>query len=118
MATIDHTPVSLPTFTDFDGVTVRQWVNMSLGDVGSPINLARKSDKTVQVFGTFGVGGNVALEGSIDGVNWSTLKTVFNGSVSFSSGAIATITEVPAYIRPAVVGGDGSTSITVLILTR
>lgn len=118
MATITHTPVTLPTLIDFDGVRVRQWPTMALNDVGEPINLARFSDKTVQVFGTFGVGGTVLLEGSINGTNWAPLKTVFNGDISFTSEAIATITEVPAYIRPRISAGDGTTSITILILVR
>ena len=118
MATILHTPQPLPTLLDFDGVRVRKWSNMALDDVGEPINLARFSDKTIQVFGAFGVGGTIVLEGSIDGTNWATLKSVFNGSISFTSDSIATITEVPAYIRPRVSAGDGTTSITVLILTR
>lgn len=118
MATVNHTPVPLATLIDFDGVRVRQWQNLAPSDVGDPINLARFSDKTVQVFGTFGVGGTVVLEGSINGTNWAPLKNVFNGDISFTDDAIATITEVPAYIRPRVSAGDGSTSITILVLTR
>ena len=118
MATIDHVPVTLPTLVDFDGVRVRRWPTMALNDVGVPVNLARFSDKTVQVFGTFGVGGTVLLEGSIDGTNWAPLKNVFNGDISFTQASIATITEVPAYIRPRISGGDGTTSITILILVR
>ena len=118
MAVVPHLPVALPTLIDFDGVRVRQWANMALSDVGDPINLARFSDKTVQISGTFGVGGTVVIEGSIDGVNYNTIKTVFGGDLSFTSAGIQTITEVPVYLRPRVSAGDGTTSLNVTILVR
>ncbi len=118
MATIPHVPVQLGTLLDFDGVRVRKWEGLALNDVGDPINLARFSDKTVQVFGTFGVGGTMILEGSIDGTHWAPLKDVFNADIAFLIDSIATVTEVPAYIRPRISAGDGTTSLTVLVLTR
>jgi hypothetical protein len=118
MPTIQHAPVTLPTWQDFDGVRVRQWTPMALGDVGEPIILARFNDKTVQVSGNFGAGGKVVLEGSIDGVNYAPIKSVFGGTLELTSAQLQTITEVPVYMRPNITAGDGTTSLTVSILVR
>lgn len=103
---------------DFNGVTVHKWDSMANGDVGAPVTMGRRNDKTVQIFGTPGIGGTVIMEGSLDGVNYAPLKNVFNGDLSFTDDSIATITEVTTYIRPSVTAGDGTTSFTVLLLSR
>ena len=118
MAIVDHVPFPLPTWTDFDGVRVRQWRNLHNGDEGQPITLARFNDKTVQISGTFGVGGTVEMEGSLDGAIWTRLKDVFNVSLSATSEKLFTITEVPVYMRPVVTAGDANTDILVSILVR
>ena len=112
MATIPHLPLSPDrTRVDLDGVRVRRWSNMANGDVGEPIILTRFNDRTVQVGGTFGVGGSVTFTGSNDGVQWDTIRDVFNVAISATSNKLITLTEVPVYIRPEVTG-DGDTSIT------
>ena len=52
---------------------IATWANMQNGDDGQPIELANFADRSVQVFGTFGAGGNVRIEGSIDGTNYAPL---------------------------------------------
>ena len=47
MPTINHEPIPIPIFTDFDGVICRKWPAMANGDVGEPIALTRYSDRTV-----------------------------------------------------------------------
>lgn len=118
MPTIPHTAVPLPTLVDFDGVRVRQWTSLANSDDGEPIILTRFSDKTVQFGGTFGVGGTVILEGSVDGVQWDSLKDVFGNALSATGAKLYTVTENPVYLRPRVTGGDGTTSITVKIAVR
>jgi hypothetical protein len=121
MAVISHENVVTTlqsNLVEFNGVIVRRWSNMALNDSGAPFSLARYTDKTVQVTGTFGSGGTVVIEASLDGTNYETLKTVFGADLSFTAGGIQTITEVPVYLRPRITAGDGTTSITVTILVR
>ena len=115
MATIPH--VSLQPdriLVDLDGVRVRRWAGMAHGDVGESIILTRFNDRTVQVGGTFGVGGTVVFMGSNDGVQWDAMRDVFNATISATANKIVTLTEVPVYIRPEVTG-DGTTSIDVTV---
>ena len=93
------------------------WANMLTTDVGAPSSGHRLSDKTVQVIGTAG-GGTILLQGSNDnGVTWSTLKDP-NGTdiATLATGDLSAILENPQMIRPSVVGGDGTTSLTVILL--
>ena len=48
---------------------IATWPAMQNGDDGQPIELANFADRSVQVFGTFGSGGNARIEGSLDGIN-------------------------------------------------
>ncbi len=51
-----------------DGNLVKfTYTNMANGDVGVPIKWPDYADRSVQVKGTFGVGGNLRFEGSNDG---------------------------------------------------
>lgn len=115
MAIIPH--VSLQPdriLVDLDGVRVRRWASMANGDVGESIVLTRFNDRTVQIGGTFGVGGTVTFKGSNDGTQWDDMRDVFNVTISATNNKIITLTEVPVYIRPEVTG-DGSTSINVTV---
>lgn len=85
-------------------------------DTGAPITHAAWSEKTFQAIGTFGVGGNVVIEGSNDGTNWSPISnrqgvTPFNLTAAAS---INTSQDRPIYIRPRVTAGDGTTNVTVI----
>jgi len=115
MATIPHTSLQPDRIlVDLDGVRVRRWSGMVNGDVGESIVLTRFNDRTVQIGGTFGVGGTVTFTGSNDGSQWDTMRDVFNVAIGATSAKLITLTEVPVYIRPEVTG-DGTTSITVTI---
>ena len=116
MATVAHTAVSLPTLVDLDGVRCRRWSDMANGDVGDPIVLTRYNDRTIQVGGTFGVGGTMTLEGSNDGAQWDAMRDVFNVDITATSNKLITLTEVPLYIRPHITAGNGSTAITVTVV--
>lgn len=63
------------------------------------------------VFGTFGVGGSVSLQGSNDGVNWQNLSPA---ALTAAGAFILGLTEHPKFIRPIVTAGDGTTALTVV----
>ena len=71
------------------------------------------ADRSVQVTGTFGVGGRVLLQGSNDGTNWVTLNDPQANALSFTAAGLEAVLELTQYIRPTVNAGDGTTSLTV-----
>jgi hypothetical protein len=96
---------------------VSKWENLQNGDTGEPRSAVQFTDRSVQVFGTFGVGGSVTIEGSNDGVNWAVLTDPQGNDLVISTAKIELISEATVYVRP-VVGGDGTTDLTVLILLK
>lgn len=99
------------------------WPNMANGDTGQPLEIQRYPDKTVHIYGTFGAGGSVTIQGSNDprvisdpsNAVWTTLTDPQANALTKTSAAIEVILESPRYIRPSVTAGDGTTSITVVI---
>lgn len=95
------------------------WGPMANGDVGvDPAALLGFSDRSLQVEGTFGVGGTVVWEGSNDGVNFHTLNDPFGVALSFSAAGLKAVTEACQFVRPRVTGGDGTTALTVTSVFR
>src|SRR3569833_523900 len=94
------------------------WAGLANGDTGQPILLLQFADRSFQVEGTFGASGACACEGSNDGSNFHALHDHFGASASLSSGGIAGISEVTAYVQPHVTAGDGTTALTVTMFLR
>lgn len=115
MATI--APTINPQVSKAREVIVASWAPMtqSGSDVGAPVSFAEYSDKTFQVFGTFGAGGAVLMEGSNDGTNWSALSNRQGTNMSFTANGLNTSQDKPVWVRPRVTGGDGTTSLTVIV---
>ena len=97
---------------------IATWANMQNGDDGQPIELANFADRSVQVFGTLGAGGNVRIEGSIDGTNYAPLTDPQGNALDINTAKIEAIIELVRWIRPVVTAGDGSTSLTVTMLLK
>ena len=99
--------------------SVFEWDALTLASPdGTPVGFTATGDKTVQVQGTFGAGGTVVLQGTLDNVNWFTLRDPSGNLLSFTSSNLRAILEATMSVRPLVTGGDGSTSLTVLVLIR
>lgn len=92
------------------------WSTMANGDSGEPLQNPGSADRSVQVTGTFGVGGTVVLQGSNDGTNYRTLTDPQGNALSFTAAAIEAVQEITRYTRPSVTGGDGTTSLTVTLV--
>jgi hypothetical protein len=103
------------------------WTPLANGDTGQPLeNAGRYSDKTVQIFGTFGAGGSVTLEGSNDprvmtapgSAVWFALVDPASSAITKTSAAGEAVLENPRFIRPNVTAGDGTTALTVIIAAK
>lgn len=99
-------------------VYIIQWANMVNGDQGDSLPLSQYADRSVQVAGTFGSGGTLVIQGSNDSINYVTLTDPQGNPLSFTTAGLEAITEMVAYIRPAVLAGDGTTSLTVTMAAR
>jgi len=91
------------------------WLGLANTDTGVPLDGSNFNDKTVQVTGTFGAGGAVALEGSNDGTNYSVLTDPQGNALTFTAAKIEMVAECPRYIRPNVTGGDGTTALNIYL---
>lgn len=86
---------------------------------GQAVEISASGGRCVQVFGTFGAGGTLVIQGSNDNSNWATLSDPNGNALSFTAARIDTIVgEITRYIRPNVTGGDGTTSLSCLLLLR
>lgn len=106
------------------------WTGLDQDDSGAAADQPRFSDKTVHIFGTFG-GATVTLYGSNDPkalvdrsagtlfgsktASWITLVDSAGSNIAPTAAALKTIMQNPLYILPVVTGGDGTTSISVII---
>jgi len=97
-----------------------QWASMTNtgADVGAPLECFGEADRSVQITGTFGVGGTLIIEGSNDGTNYATLKDHLGVALSLTAAGIYSVDQITRYLRPRVSAGDGTTSLTVTALSR
>lgn len=106
--------------TSYEGIVKIRWAGLLITDDGAPAGFAQSADRSIQVLGTFGAGGTVVIEGSLDGVNWETLTDPQGNNLSFTgtSKKLEAISEMTEFIRPRVTAGDGTTNLTVILLAR
>lgn len=97
---------------------VVEWAGLSYGDVGSDLQSLQYTVSSVQVSGTFGEGGSVVLEGSNDGVTFYPLSDNHGSTVHFNKAGLKSVGDVVAYVRPKVIGGDSTTSLTVTLAAK
>lgn len=113
MATVTHANVALPNVN----VQVVKWETLTTtNDVGSAVEMGAWPDRSAQVIGTFGAGGTLIIEGSMDGTNYATLTDPQGNALSFTAAKIEAVTELVRYIRPKVTAGDGTTDLDVLMI--
>lgn len=115
MATI--TPTFLPALDDGSYVVI-QWANMANGDVGADCGFVQYADRSVQLIGTLGVGGNMRWEGSNDSVNYAVLTDPQGNNLDYTILKTEAVTELAVRARPRITAGDGTTLLTVVMLAR
>lgn len=113
--------VITPTVTkpnNDNSIIVVQWASMANGDTGAPAKFPQHADRTIQVTGTFGAGGNLRWQGSNDETNYATLNDPQGNALDITSAKIEAVSELTLIARPNVTAGDGTTSLTVTMLAR
>lgn len=123
MATRSLTKV-FPATDDYHRGSVRifRWEQLTSAssDVGEPIgtDYASYADRSVQVVGTFGTGGTLLIEGSIDGTNYVTLNDPQGNPLSIQTAKIEAIAEATPYLRARISAGDGTTNLDCYVFLR
>lgn len=110
MATVNHALTRVA-----QNIVSASYPAMANTDVGDALQAAEYSDKTVQVEGTWGAGGEFTLQGSNDGTNWATLNDALGTAIVLSADGLVSILEAPLYIRPNITAGDGATALNVTL---
>jgi len=101
------------------GVTKYTWASLANGDTGTPLAMPASADMTVQLLGTFGVGGSCRIEGSNDGgTTYATLDEADGNALNLTAAAIELVRENPELIRPNITAGDGATALTVILVAK
>jgi hypothetical protein len=118
--------MTIPSTTEEPGNTYRTtWTLTTAQGTGEYLKRPGASDRSVQVFGTFG-GATCILEGSNDprvetapgSAVWSPLTDASTTAISFTSAGIEAVNENPLYIRPRLsVAGTGA-SITISLVSK
>ncbi len=105
-----------------EAIRIIKWTGLANGDTGQPVQLPHSPDKSVQIYGTFGSGGSVTLEGSndllADTPTYGTLHTNDLSTLTFGAAGIACIIENTNLIRPNVTAGDETTELTIIICIK
>lgn len=100
------------------GVHSVSWAALANGDTGSPSYEATLPIKEVSVTGTFGSAGSVSIEGSNDDTNWFALSDPQGNAITITAAGMKRIQDNPKAIRPHVTAGDGTTAISVVLISR
>lgn len=102
-----------------DGTGYVLWEALGNGDNGKPVAVGRFTDKTVQVVGTFGDGGDVDMKGDNStatfGATYGALHDPQGNAISIGDTDPLLISESPRYIAPDVAAGDGTTDLDVYV---
>lgn len=92
-----------------------EWTSLLNAETGAIADMAQWARTSVQVSGTFGVGGSILIEGSNDGTNFATLNDQAGVALIFTVAGLRSIREFSAKIRARVTAGDGTTALKVVI---
>jgi hypothetical protein len=110
----------MPAREEAEGRTYRHtWTGLLQSETGDSVSMPGAADRTVQAIGTFG-GTSIAFQGSLEKTptNWFPLTDLQGNAITFTSAGGELVTEMTTHIRPVLTGGDGSTTITVTMLSR
>lgn len=103
------------------------WSGLLNTDSGNALECGDFTDKTVHMYGTWGVGGSVTLYGSNNpadvGVDpasgtWVPLTDAQGNVITKTANSIETVLESPLYLSVKVTAGDGATNLNVSIAAK
>lgn len=106
--TIDH------NVSRSGGAKAVTWTGLLNTDDGAPLAMSEWSERTFQVFGTFGTGGTLVIEGSNNGTTWNPVSNRAGSALSYTAAGINRTQDYPLFVRPRVTAGDGTTNLTVI----
>jgi hypothetical protein len=114
-------PTHVPTPFDASGIKVYKWTGGANGNTGDALVLPNFPDRSVQLTGTLGTGGNCAIKVSM---NPDAANAVFgdahdpqgNAILLSAIGAVESILEPSYLIRPVIVG-DANTLLDVWLFS-
>lgn len=112
-----------------DNVQYVSWSELTTADndVGEKFECPGAADRSVQLTGTLGTGGEVTIQGSnvatpgdaSDSGDWGVLHDLDGNELTLDTiGQIKQAREITRWIRPAVTAGDGDTSLGVALIAR
>ncbi len=106
-------------FNQRNDVVGYEWAGLSESDVASHVELPFRPDKSMQVSGNFGSGGDIRVEGSLDpdAAIWGQLTDPQGNTISFLTGNdedLEVILQNAFWFRPIVAAGT-AVSVTVRI---
>lgn len=110
--------VALQTVGDDVHIVTWEALTQTGLDSGDPLEMPGSADRSVQVIGTFGVGGSVRVEGSNNGVDYAVLTDPQGNALDITAAKVEAITELTRYVRPRVTAGDGTTDLDIMLLVR
>ena len=124
MATVAKTIQRVDTF--LDDAHVISWTPLTTTNAdGEAIEMPGSADRTIQFLGTLGAGGTIILQGSnvlapvaSTDADWFTLTDPQGNAISKTAAGGEAVLELTRWIRPKVTAGDGTTSLTALLLVK
>jgi hypothetical protein len=127
MATVAHVRKALAGYAG-DEVQIIEWGLLTTTNLdGEWIALPLHRDISIHCYGTFGAGATVTIQGSNEVVASPTAPVTVNSAdaagtapypLTFTTAggaAIRQVLDAPVKIRPLLSGGDGTTSLTVVL---
>lgn len=101
---------------------VIQWTPLTQTglDTGQAYDDFGNTDRSIQLNGVLGAAGACVIEGSNDNVNYFLLKDQGGAAMTLTALGIYGFQPglLPRFIRPRITAGDGTTSLTVILLAR
>lgn len=106
------------------GTVVVLWAGMNNGDDGAPFPCSQYPDKSVQVYGNFGTGGTLSVQGALhpssNNYVWGNLEDGSGTTLAFNAAkgnnAVDTVQPNVMAIRPIVGAGDANTNLNCLLV--
>lgn len=101
------------------GIVQVVWSGLANGDDGAPVELPGYADRSVQLTGTLGAGGNARIQGADDNTpTYATLSDPQGNALDINALGIKSVSEVSRLIRPLISAGDGTTALAVTLIGR
>ena len=93
------------------------WESLAANETGDANEMPGSSDRSVTISGTLS-GATVIVEGSNNGTDYFTLTDPQGNPISFTSTKLKAISEITAFTRPRINGGDGLTNVRIDICIK